>query len=785
MTLKPENIIFVNKELDTTILSTVFKRAWFWIPLMMVFFISLGFIYLRYTKPVYESSMVIQVTAEDQGADVLDLKNVNTKASISREIELLRSEFIFEKALRSLDLNISHYAEGEFLVEKRYHQSNFNVTAYDLKDSSLCHRRIFVSPVGENVSVSYSLHGKTFKYNVSPGERLKTDHFDVVFKVNNWDAFLKDAEKNKLYFEFNDIQTLASRLVGNLVVTPLDVEARTIQIVYKSNNAHLSRDIVSAVAQAFFNFDERLKKKSADNILQFINVQLDSLTRELKSSKDSIMMFQRKESLPDPDNYGASLSQRLEKLQQELITLNEESRTLDELEYKIKNNPNRLEVYKMIPDILGYSFESSLYNQVKELHALLERKEDLMYDLTAENQTIKTIESRVEGSIQNINRTLDFLKNRADEKLKFIKSNIKELELEYFNLPEKKMELTRLRNLQELNEKYYTLFTEKQVQYSISNAGYTSQSKVLKRATASSTPVSPKKTLIYGATGFFGFLIGFGILFFKYVSFNELNQVQDLERILPSRVGILGGIPLVKKKMTYSELVVADAPKSMIAESLRTVRTNLSFIQKDARVIAISSSISGEGKTFVALNLAGVIAMSGKKTVLIDLDLRKPKIHLGLGVDNEKGMSNLLVEQFGIEDCIKKSALDKLDFITAGPVPPNPSELLLKDTFINLIEKLKEKYDNIIIDNPPIGLVSDGMNILAMADIPIYVFKANYSKRHFISRVEEISEIKEITNLNVILNGVKRTAGNYGYGYGYGGYYEDEKPKRKWWHKKR
>jgi tyrosine-protein kinase Etk/Wzc len=269
------------------------------------------------------------------------------------------------------------------------------------------------------------------------------------------------------------------------------------------------------------------------------------------------------------------------------------------------------------------------------------------------------------------------------------------------------------------------------------------------------------------------------LLFFKYISYNEINTIEDLKKLLPEKVSILGAIPLMKKQMEFSKLVVQDSKRSGIAEAMRNLRTNMSFINKDARTIAISSSISGEGKTFVALNLAGIIAMTGKTTVIIDLDMRKPKIHLGFGASNLKGMSTILTDQTTLAECVQKSTLENLSFITAGITPPNPSELILSKKFNEIIEELKTQFDVIVIDNPPIGIVSDGVNVLAEADIPIYIFKAHYSKRIFTRRVNELMEMQHLKKLNVILNGMPMTKAGYGYGYGYGqgygyGYYDEE-----------
>jgi capsular exopolysaccharide synthesis family protein len=216
---------------------------------------------------------------------------------------------------------------------------------------------------------------------------------------------------------------------------------------------------------------------------------------------------------------------------------------------------------------------------------------------------------------------------------------------------------------------------------------------------------------------------------------------------------------------------------------VRSIKSNLNFINKDAKLIAISSSISGEGKTFVVLNLAATFASEEKRVLVIDLDLRKPKIHLGFNVDNNVGMSQVLSKLITLEASIQHSGIANLDFITAGPIPPNPSDLIQSPTFHQILEELKLKYDVILIDNPPVGIVSDGIQILAMADIPIYVFKANYSKRVFAGQIQNLFKIQKIDKLNVVLNGVTNNGnlygygqsyGGYGYGYTYSGYYSDD-----------
>jgi len=769
----------INKEFNPQLLRSVIRRYWYWPVLFIFFFSGLAFFYLRYTKSVYESSTVIQIENTDQGKEILAVENINSKNNISSEVELMRSQFLFEKAIDKLNMNVSLFSKGKILTEEMYRMSPFNVQPFELLDSALCGLPVNIHYENGTVKLNYSFQGQNYSASGKLESHIRSKHFDVVFKANDLQGFANSSRENQLYFTFNNRASLTQRLLPNMTIVPVDVAAKTIQISYRGNNPMLCNDIIQAVSTAFFEYDEELKKKSSDNILHFIDLQLDSLSRELKNSKDSLTQFQRNSNLPDPEGASAGLNENMNRLRDQLYEIDDELSTLRLVSSKLKADPNRLEIYKLLPEMLGKSFESSLSKQIQDLHELLERKEDLLFEVTAENSEIKALNQKITTKIQSIRRSMSVIQERLLENSSSLQQKINGYEGQYFQLPEKKMEFNRLKSLQELNEKYYTLLTEKKVLYSISNAGYAPTNRVLSKPFIPESPVSPNRKLIYGAFFFFGLMLGIVIIILKYLTFNEINNIEELKKLLPERVSILGSVPNMKKAMEFSQLVVNDSPKSMIAEAMRSIRANMGFINKDGKTIAISSSVSGEGKTFVALNLAGIIAMSGKKTIILDLDLRKPKIHLGFNVPNINGISNLIIKRVNLSECIQKSEISHLDFITAGPVPPNPSELILGNSFQEILEELKLLYDVIVIDNPPVGLVSDGIHILANADIPIYIFKAHYSKRIFSERVKELFEIQQLKSLNVILNGVDSNRSGYGYGYGYGsGYYEEEVPTR-------
>jgi uncharacterized protein involved in exopolysaccharide biosynthesis len=277
--------IVKNKELDLTILNNVIKKTWYFIPLIFIFFLSLTYLYLRYTKPVFESSTIIQIISEDQGADILNIKSINESSSLSREIELLRSQFLFEKAIKNMGFYISHFAEGDVLTQELYTQSNFQVIPYALHDSTLVNQRINIDLSDDKIILTYSNNGKTKYFELFPDQLLENEDFKIKILIKDWKSFIVDAEKNKLYFYFNDIESLSRRLHENLNVEALNPQARTIEISYQSNNPVLSRDMVQSVAQAFFDNDEKIKKESAQKVLNFIDKQLDASCCVLHSGK--------------------------------------------------------------------------------------------------------------------------------------------------------------------------------------------------------------------------------------------------------------------------------------------------------------------------------------------------------------------------------------------------------------------------------------------------------------------------------------------------------------------
>ncbi|MDX9889591.1 MAG: polysaccharide biosynthesis tyrosine autokinase, partial [Bacteroidales bacterium] len=301
------------------------------------------------------------------------------------------------------------------------------------------------------------------------------------------------------------------------------------------------------------------------------------------------------------------------------------------------------------------------------------------------------------------------------------------------------MELKKLQNLVEVSSISYNKLLEAKISYSIIRAGVTSPYIILENASSALLPISPKRSMTFLISLVIAFILGFGFLFIKYLFYNEIRDVEDITNY--TEIPFLGSVPNYgdKRFLDESQMIVDKHPKSAIAEAMRKLRTNLQFINNEEgpKIVSITSTIPGEGKTFIGINLAAIVTYSGKKVIILDLDMRKPKIHKAFNnkehsITNTKGMSNILAGTHTWEECLKESRLKNLHFITAGNIPPNPSELILSDKMKKLIDDLKQHYDFIFIDNPPIGILADAMYSLQIADYPIYVLRSMYSYRPFI-----------------------------------------------------
>ncbi len=766
------------------------KSKYIIIGFFVIIFTS-ALLYLRYSQPIYESKSKIQIIDDNAASKVLQLNQLDGNSNkIAESIEQIRSKIFLKRVVEKLSIEVSYYTEGTFKSNELYSNSPYFIKV-NFKKPNYYGQKFYVSfndDLSEGtITYMYGASNKIVKFKT--GAWVKASDFDinVYMNPNNEASHNSDIIKgNKSYFVVKSVDDVTADLQSKLETRVLSELAMTILISVKDVNPNKSKDIVNAISSEFLIYDVERKSESSKNILTFIDNQLSQVYSDLKLAETQLQAFKKVKNVNDNEVILNSNLMRYSNLEDQMLRLEMEEKILDEIQLNISKNKN-IDVYQLVSLLAGTEEESMVKDIIQAIQKLLVEKENLLYQVTPNSENIKQVNYQIEIQKDLLLKSLSAIRLKYKTKYKNLLEKSADYKSKFDQAPEDEVEHSRLMRVYSISEKYYTMLLEKKTEFSISKAGFVSKNLILETAVNPGAILSPSKrnTMYISIISFLAFSLLLVII--QYFLHDKISSLSDVVRHTSANINTLGIIPKVEKNMPLSQLIIDKSPKSIIAEAFRAIRTNMQFINNEqgSKIVSITSTISGEGKTFVAMNIAGILAFSGKKAIIIDLDMRKPKIHRGFEVDNNKGMSTILTHMTEVDECIRNSDLPLLQYITAGPIPPNPSELIMGNKLVEVINYLKTKYEYVIIDNPPVGLVTDGLTTLQMADYPIYVFRAEYSKRTFAQIIDRLRNENNIKHLSIVLNGVdirKNIYGyNYGYGYGYGygytygsGYYGED-----------
>lgn len=792
-----ERLTSFSQEFDLGLFIHLTKKSLIWVFGVLIISIVSAKLYLNYTPQVYQAKSILQLEANDAANKVLNVNPLfNEESSLEAKLELIRSKLLIKQSLSNLPLEIGYYAIGEILTNEHYLLSPYRVEIIERKTGSIEESPVFVNYAQGQFKLSL---GSENYENIRPGETVDLPWLKFKMVVINEEELASLSEEYSLFFKLNNVNKLVARFSKSMDVRILNNTAKTIQISVKDNNPYIARDIVSAISNEFIRFDLEKKQRSDDKILSFIDNQIDTVFDRLKSSEIILNNYKQENKISDLSKISGVYLDRLNDLENRLIELEVENRLLNEVEQLSAQPLENVSVFNIVPLVAGSKYEKSLTRLLDNLNGLHIRREEALFTVTEDNNIVESLEYQIGIQKNLILQTIVSIREKISAEAADVTEKLSEVENVYFDLPSKELEYARLNRLFTINEKYYTMLLEKRIEYQISKEGFVTQNQILEDARVPFQAIYPKKNTVAFGFVLAGLIIGFLIITIKYLLHNQISSLNEINRLSNATISTLGVVPMYKETIPVSMLLVNGKPRSLFAEAFRNIRTNLRFIDNSEgpKVAAVTSTISGEGKTLIAINLAGIIAFSGKKVILLDLDMRRPKINKGFGVDNNFGMSTVLIGKSTIKEAIRHSDQEGLDFITAGPIPPNPSELIISERMGQIIEELKLEYDMVVIDTPPVGLVTDGVTLIQKADYPLYIFRADYSKKHFVQNVDRLINENGIKSLSVVLNGIdlerSRYGYNYGYGYSYGygygsGYYDGASKKKasifKKWFKK-
>ncbi len=512
-----------------------------------------------------------------------------------------------------------------------------------------------------------------------------------------------------------------------------------------------------------------LKRKNlyATNTIKFIDSTLARVSNSLQDVTAEMNAFRRKNKVFDVDDEIIQVSVQLKDFDKEKQVIQSKLNYLNSLETYLNTKTD----YTMIaaPTSVGIE-ESNILSSVGKITNLAIQRQNLEYTAKEGNVLFKDLDRQIDAEKNVLLETLQSTKSTINIQLNSINKNIIKLESELSNLPEDQQEYLKIQRKLDISRESYDVYQSKRGEAAIVKAANVSDIIIIDEAKdIGAGLIGPNKNLNYMLALMIGFFTPMFFIFINYLLDNTIHGSEDVERL--SRIPILG---LVGKYKYHNNLVVFEKPKSAVAESFRAIRSSLQFLyskqQGDlGRTLMVTSSVSGEGKTFCSINLATAYASSGKKTILLGLDLRKPKIVEDFELSNDVGIVNFLVEDKALDTIICKTHIENLSVIPSGPIPPNPSELLMSEKLTQLVASLRDSYDLIVLDTPPVGLVADALQLSNLSDVTIFMIRLDYTKKGMLQLVNAKHRAGELKHISYVLNFYKhKSSHNYGYGYGYG-----------------
>ena len=738
---------------------------------MLIFFLVnfTAYLFVRYTKNLYESSSELKLDVKEDATEfgiksAIEDQNLNL---ISGEIEIIQSRLFLSRVLDSANLEVSYYSIGRVLNEELYQSIPFFVT-YGANAKSLYNIPIYVDEDGGGsftLTVGNEGEEVSGKYNTPLTVR------GVTLKIDKNKNFSKGDEVG-YFFIINSRDLLLDYLLTNLTAEPLNFNANTIRISFKGHNPYKAQDILSKIDTLYLQYSNEQKNLANKQKIDWVSNELVTIENRMEDYENYFENFtlQNKSNNLDDD------------LKKTVASINR----IDSQRYLLTKRVNEMD--GLLMNLKNENFLIS-FSQRQSLPLAMARDLETLEQYYLELEKLKLSHSEITFAYRQKQKDVDVLKEKtigqltelrdaAIKNLEDANNRKRSLEAEFANIPDKSTQFSKNLRFYKLYEQFYLSLMQSKSQFEIAQAGSIQDFKILSPATFPTFPISPNKMMIAGIGFVLSVILNLFFIGILYLLNNRISGLTEIEKI--TNVPVLGVVPSTRYP-TDVGLHVLDHPKSMVSESIKTLRTNLDFFKVNStkKIIAVSSTVSGEGKSFIAMNLGAVMAVSNKRVILLDLDMRKPKVNLPAEIgDKSRGVSTVLIGKDSWKDCLTRTGLANFDYLPSGPHPPNPSELLLNGEFSGLLDDLKKTYDYIILDTPPVGLVTDGIMAMKQADISIYIFRADYSKKTFVYNLQRIMNINKFSNITTVLNALPST-GEQRYGYGY---YED--PVNKNWFQK-
>ncbi|NIJ54981.1 GumC family protein [Dyadobacter arcticus] len=750
-----------------------YVRYWFLFPICLVLALTSAFFFLQITQPIYLAKAKLLIKDEQKGIggsgnDIIEeMAQFGGNKSVENEIEVLKSQSLMEQTIRELQLDVSFETADGLKTIDLYNSSPV------LIKPELVSEFAFSNPlqihIVDNNHFTINDEETKFKY----GQKFR----------NPWGLFTVFKGSQSIYRDvevrFKDVKSLTSDMVSRLEILKPNPKSTVLELTFQDASIQRGKDVLNKLLDVYVQSSLNDKNSEASNTLKFIESRLGLITGELGDVEKDVESYKRNQGLTDISAESNLYLQNIKENDAQLNDVNIKISVLESVDNYIKNagEGSPAPATYMINDPILVSLLTR-YNDLQI------QREKYAQTTQAGNPLLGTINTQIANTrqairenVQNLRRGLDVTKSSLEGVNSRFSAGLR-------SIPQKEREYVGIKRQQSIKEGLYLYLLQKREETALGYAATVTDSRLVDAPLASTSPIKPQKALVWLGSGIAGLILPILIVNLLLLLNNTVQSREEIERTTRTAVmGEIGHMKDVKDQNSGLEAIIKMTSRSAVAEQFRALRTNLQYLgDGSCRVIMFTSSIGGEGKSFVSINLAASLAYSDKRVLLVGLDLRKPTLHERLQVLNKHGISNCLIGQGSYEDFIQPTGIHpKFDVLTSGPIPPNPSELISNGRLPILLAELREHYDYILIDSPPFGLVTDSSLIEKYVDATLYLVRFNYTQLDHLERISDLQRAHRFTNLSIIFNGVKY-GGGYGYGYGYGGYgygyYGDEQESK-------
>ncbi|QHV95288.1 GumC family protein [Spirosoma endbachense] len=766
------------QEEDTNILGYVFKylRYWYLIVLALAISFTYAYVYLKRFTPIYQVSATLLIKDEKKmNTEVLEkLDMKGTSKLVENEIEVLKSRALIGKVVDNLNLIVSYWTEGKARDLELYTNSPIRLNATEITDYA------YNNPL-------YIQVGPGKKYQLFDQEQNSLGTFEYSqlvksqygkFRVFDKDS-LSDSYPVPVRITFQNRDILINTLTSQLQIALLNYESSLISLGFETSLPKKGKDILTKLLDEYAFATLEDKNREATNTLRFIEERLKLVTAELGDVEENVEQYRRKKGITDLSSEANLFLGKVEDNDAKLNELAIQIKVLEGVEQYL----NSTQVGIVAPATMMGITDPILTSYIEQLSQLEIERSKLAQTVQPGNPYLETINNQMRNVKQAIRENLANQKQSLSVTKRSLTDLNTRLEGAISTIPRKEREFVGIKRQANIKEDLYLLLLKTREETAISYASTVTDSRIVDAPFSTGEAVKPNKSNIYLMALLLGLAIPIALITLKETFTNTVRSKREIERKTGMRV--FSEISL-KAKDDKGEIIDTKS-HSFMSEQIRMLRSNMQYLFLDAqeeigKTVLITSSTSGEGKSFIALNLAASLALLDKKVVILGLDLRKPKIQGYLKISNKTGISSYLIGRLGIADIIQSTDIDNLFVIPSGPTPPNPSELIANGRVKLMIEGLRHSFDYIIIDTPPVGLVTDATLLATLADVCFYVVRYKTTAKLHLKTISDLDKKKIFKSINIIFNAVKlESSPDHAYGYGYGKVdYYDEERKKNW-----